>query len=413
MASPIAQSVKRFTAGATAVGLLGAGAAGAQDLSLAEWRRARQPNRTATYTHPSGGGVVLVVEEARDLDALVASTRRNAEAQCPGMMAARPVAILQSLASSVRVTYAGQLCSLAYGKPGERSAVVFSVERVSLGLNAAARAEALLRELLGAVASPLSAAPVATGSIAPARDPGVAVPRGQSSVSSTGLPADIAPPSADAPLRQAIASVPAAHLPMLILDRWVMEMVGTNLLRVNKPWLAFGNGYATNCFDWNPATTAPTPATLGNRRDCAIARWQKIGTDRYRILDADGAKEDPLELSQLRPFSSGQRLQIDFDNWDGVSSGTLTGQLIYANVTIRELLLRRDGTIGSSSRNENWDRGTHTTSNGSADGRYLLDGYLMALQQPDGRVTLHFTGYSLNQSRLHIVALDGRMFTKK
>jgi hypothetical protein len=213
-------------------------------------------------------------------------------------------------------------------------------------------------------------------------------------------------------MRSAIRAVPAMNLPVLIVDRWRMRLIGNNLLRVNEPWLAFSNGYATNCFDWNPATTAPTPATLGTRSDCGIARWQKSAAARYKILDSDGVSEDPLEPSDLRPFPTGQRLSIDFDNWDA-TGGPVAGVMPYANVSIKELLLRSDGTMAGSDRNENWNAGTQTSTRSATAGRYFLDGFLMAIQQPSGRITLHFAGYTVNNGALHIVSLDGQSFTKK
>jgi hypothetical protein len=82
-----------------------------------------------------------------------------------------------------------------------------------------------------------------------------------------------------------------------------------------------------------------------------------------------------------------------------------------ADVSIRDLVLHRDGSFGSAEQNENWWRGNKSESRNGATGRYCVDGYLTLAQRLVGVVGLHFTCWKLVNGRVHIIGFDGRQFT--
>lgn len=377
----------------------------AQDVTLTDWPSERMGTGITTWTHPSRSAAVSLHELPRNanLGRMVAVLRQSLAARCPSLMRATGIPALQGRAEQVRSADNGQTCIIVYGSTATTQAIVISVEDNGGGLKASERAQALLVSTLGLgdAAAREEARAVASGA------------GGQSPVTKgvAGAAVPVYAASDDA-MRRTIASVPRANRPRFLFDRFVMRMVGTNLIRVNDIWMAFDNGVATNCFDWNPATTAATPATLGGKPECAVARWEARSNGTYRVLDKDGATEDPLTATSWRPFRSGERIAIDFDSWDA-RGGPTAGAMPYASVTINELVLHTDGRFGSAEQNQRWVTGTQTTSSTSATGRYYVDGFMMAVQRPDGVVSLHFTGYQLMEGRLRLVVLNGRQYSPK
>ena len=378
----------------------------AQDATPNGWSRQQRPNGVTVYSHPSKNAVIVKTEASlsTDVGQLAEGVRRTSQSSCPALRGARAASVLDGRARQLRSTLNGRVCSIVYGTATSAQLVLFSAEQVTSGLNAEGASLTILAARMESVPANASGAPLSTP---PRTSPPIAPPTvAQTPIATARTPGD------ETALRNALAKVPRANRPSFFVDRWSNEMIGTNLIRANHLWMAFENGYATNCVGWNPATTAPIPATLEARVGCNIARWQKRADGSYRILDADGEKEDPITPSQWRAFSSGQRLDVNFDNWNA-RGGATGGVMPYTDITIRELVMRRDGTFGSAEQNESWWRGEHREQSAGVTGRYLVDGYLIAVQQPDGIVTLHFGCYQLVNGTLRLIAFDGRQYTPK
>jgi hypothetical protein len=372
----------------------------AQDLSLDGWLRADAGRNAFTYLHPSRTAVVWVTQLARDADLrrIVDTVRQRALSKCPGLRDVRAVPILAGRAAQFRLVQGGQLCSVASAASATAQAVVFSVEPLNAGLRAEARSLALLLATVTPAGASVSAASL------PASAPPVRSGGGATVGAGDG--------TADVAMLAAIRSVPTANRPRYLFDRFVMRMLGSQLQRVGEVWMAFDNGVATDCADWNPATTAPTPATLAQYTECRVARWVARRDGTYQVTSLDGRETEDVVFGLWRPFEAAERLGIDFDSWDA-RGGPVAGVMPYADITSVELVLHSDGRFGSTSQNRNWTLGDRTERNASRSGRYYLDGYLMAVQGPDGAVSLHFAGYQRIDGRLRLIAFHGRTFTPK
>lgn len=110
------------------------------------------------------------------------------------------------------------------------------------------------------------------------RDMGAATAEGganEGALGATQRTADIA--TADRQLAQAVAAIPKSNRPIGLIARTHYVSSGTLVSPVRTAWSVFANGYLTDCVEWDPRTTAPTPEALAafishNGRVAAISQ---------------------------------------------------------------------------------------------------------------------------------------------
>ncbi len=190
-------------------------------------------------------------------------------------------------------------------------------------------------------------------------------------------------------LKQMIAAVPAANLPIGFLMVSTSRIVGTQLLVLKEPWLVFGNGYATDCYNWDPRKTAPTPQNL-ETQSCSVLKWRKLGQE-IQTQGQDGRWNDPEELEQGSRFQPGERVTFAVEGWNSVG-GSLPGgsSMPYAQMSVDRVNLQNDGTITFGADKQIWSGGNHSSIRSGIRGNYYVDNYLMAVGIEGGAQRLHF-----------------------
>ena len=195
--------------------------------------------------------------------------------------------------------------------------------------------------------------------------------------------------SDDAALRAAIAAVPEAHRPLGFVERMVWVSKGDTIRPTLKPWALFPNGTATGCYGWDPRRTAPSPIELrAADKDCTeVASWRRT---EQGIVMTDPAGKDSIRyaLLDVQRFAPGQRFLRRMRSMaSSISSPAATF------VNINDLTFTSAGTLRFAHTKPVLPGGDETTLPRANDGRYFLDGYLAAVQFPNGRIEVFITGH--------------------
>ncbi len=130
------------------------------------------------------------------------------------------------------------------------------------------------------------------------RDMGAAASEGVTNEGARGATqrtADIA--TADRELVEAVAAIPRSNRPIGLIARTHYVSSGTLVSPVRTAWSVFANGYLTDCVEWDPRTTAPTPEALAafishdGAGSCDIAKWRRSGNSIIVTDLEDGGEE--------------------------------------------------------------------------------------------------------------------------
>ncbi len=388
-----------------------AAAASAQDAEFAGWS-AEAGKNMITYTSPDKSALVMVMEMTEgpnpvSLNALADNFISSVAKpdNCPAMKGAvvqttlngqgvRAASSIPTLANSVK-------CSFVFGKVGKKVVLVFEVQPGRSTTVLMPKMEAVVSHRLGIPARSASS----TNTLRPS--------------GSTAPPP--ATSSSDAALKAALASVPVANRPIAMVGRATGSYSGGFNYVVYMPWMIFANGYATDasCFDWDPRYTAPTPAALsGPPHKCDVERWRKSGAS-YQFQDKDGSWETEKDPMRVYPFKPGQRLDRTLKSISGAGSGAPVTGMISVNTIFRgRLKLTNAGLIYSDWSNDTGISGGGVGGGASGrgvnmQGRYYLDGHMIAATDPAGNVKVGFIGGAHDEGDVPFTYLymNGKQFS--
>ncbi len=349
------------------------------------------------YTHVTNGAVVMVGSGPTDRDYAAVARNLDKPEGCAGLSAAASVPLLSGRGRLQSTTSGALRCALITGTSSAGTAVlVIVMEQAIAGANARAFGLARFSELMGTSAAP---APQSAPRTAPTQ-----------ATTSTSI---------DATLRAALALVPAANRPVVMVLRQEGSFSGGFNYIVYKPWMLFANGYATDssCYDWDPRQLAPTPESLGRaKQKCDILRWRKTG-NRYSYLTKDGWETD-AENQQMYPFAAGMRLDKNLENVSGAGGGApIPGMISVNSVYSGKLRMTKSGIMQSGWSSSVGISGGNVGGGASGQGvdyagRYYLDGFLVAVAGPTGQIKIGFIGgaHDDGEPRYHRMYLNGEQY---
>ena len=214
-------------------------------------------------------------------------------------------------------------------------------------------------------------------------------------------------------LPSALEAVPPEHRPIAVVSRSSTSFMGGMPIPSFSQWMVFANGYATDCYEWDPATTAPTPSTLPS--ECEVVSWRKAG-NLYQFQDDDGTWEEPEDYGVLLDFQPGETINVDLVRKSGAGSPEVNG-ISVGSISSGVLQMTPDSTITLG----NWTSvvvsgsnvgGGSTRSEGPVTGRYYLDGYLIAIAGEDGIIRRGFIAGDRESSGFYIY-LNGDLYWER
>jgi hypothetical protein len=343
------------------------------------------------YMAPSKNAMVLKTVQSAGPSATPASmieTFKQTSAlfkNCPLLEQAAVVPILNGRAATVGRP--GYGCTLWAGSNGTTAMVLMVMENP----NAPAGADAIARKML---AQHLASGPVPQSGA-----------RTVATSAVTTNPAD---------LRQALAVVPQAHRPIAYILQPKLTQVGDQQLILTEPWMIFANGYATNCFEWDPAVQSPTPAALApwTKKNCDVFRWRKVGLE-YQLQNADKSWGDAVDGSEFIPFKAGAMFDVAMEAQNSVSVSVQgPGTVAFTRIVVNNLGMTRNGFLDTSSTVKTWNFADSASSVKRNRGmQYFLDGFLIAIKAQDGKMTRNFVGALFNGSQPAFIYLNGTLFS--
>jgi hypothetical protein len=354
------------------------------------------------YAYKDGGAQITVVDNANmpleKLEVVLTSITQGLAGISPACrdIATAPVEAINSRMGRIaRSRNKGDECYAMALWADNKMRVVMAMEKEYTAANTIGLAMELLQDdmaLPGAIA---------------------AVPSGGSRVNA-GL-ANVA--DVDKALAASVAAVPASRRPIGLISRTSYTMSGTLLSPVSTAWTVFGNGFLTDCTQWDPATIDPTPAGLSpylNSKDdsCDIAKWRRVGNE-IVVTDIEEEGDDiddtRYTLSNIKPFTRGQYLALDLETTSSFSAqipGSIAGQY---GVTNSRWILSPSGDVRFSQDSYRSDYGDGTSSSGTDVARYYLDGHIMAVRFPDGTIQKKFVGLTFEGGKTYGY-LDGEFY---
>jgi hypothetical protein len=222
----------------------------------------------------------------------------------------------------------------------------------------------------------------------------------------------------NAALQKAIAAVPAANRPVAMVTRQEAQNSGGYVYYVYQPWMLFANGWATDsrCYDWDPRFLAPTPASLGTAgKRCELVKWRKTGTE-YYFQDEDGSWDDAGKGAKLYAFTAGQQVEADLENTSGAGTAPVTGMISVNTIWSGKLKMSKTGFIQTDWANQTGISGGGfgggASGGGTSSGRYYVNGYLIAVGDDRGGVSVGFIAgsHDENQPRYTYIYLNGDLY---
>jgi hypothetical protein len=224
-------------------------------------------------------------------------------------------------------------------------------------------------------------------------------------------------PPEDQPLHAVLASVPAANRPVYAEVTSSSSFVGYPPVSVFRTAtrIFFGTGYATYCLDFDPSLLSPTPESLGKARpDCELHRWRRKANGDVEIESGDKTEWYAAETKDptILPFAPGQRLNISFGNRSGISFGTTASTMNASELRMSaagEIAIGEWSTTVVSAPNY---AGSSAAQSTPLQGRYRLDGFLLAIQAPGRAPTVGFAVGVGTRPAISFVFVNGKQFSK-
>ncbi len=236
----------------------------------------------------------------------------------------------------------------------------------------------------------------------------------QSNFQAQATTADAAADS-DTELRAIMARIPKSSRPIGFYFKPSFTMSGNMMVSSQEPWLVFANGYATNCFDWDPEKQDPTPNGLAAfSSKCDVFKWRKVGS-KYQIIDRDGDTGEPQDITEAKGFAAGQKIDADLTTYSSFTASMWGDGFAPSNILVNTNRLVFDtlGNLGSTSRKFSQMGANSRDRNNTDIARYYLDGYVALVRYPNGTVHKYFVYPFLDEKgNVDLMNWDGLIFGK-
>ncbi len=207
-----------------------------------------------------------------------------------------------------------------------------------------------------------------------------------------------------ASLKAAMDAIPRANRPIGMAMK-EGEWDSYNMMVEYTAMVLFPGGVAipATCRNWNPQK--PPGPNMG----CGITRY----TLTNGRVTFSGDKE-PADLSDFKGFTAGKSVSINIGNVSGGGASTFGGSI--SQVSGGELVMTPAGEISSgdwvanSIQGGNYSGYAGSNSKGIT-GKYYLDGFIIAVQDKVGGISMGFIGEKIEASDRYIY-LNGEQFWK-
>lgn len=345
--------------------LAGTPAASAQEPELTGWQHQTLAPNVESYNAPGNVAAISLAETPAGggtPEEIAQRVIAPMAAACPGLAAATPTRADGILRMASAGPMAHCILLVRQGADAVHSAFMVSVPAM------AARHEAVMRTIL----TRRSDTGGAGGMPPPA-----------------GSPFDVPAP---ADLLATLDRVPAAARPVAMVARSSYEVLSGLTV---TPWALFGNGVAISgeCAAYSPLSGPPTLA-LVEHGDCDARRWLGSG-EALAMIDSDGeAIENDNPAGEAGRFTRGQAVDLAVVMHGHSQIGTGDPYTTTASVSrTGTLRLTTDGRFGGSAARSVQAIGglVFERPNRRAEafeGRYAMDGFLIAITDPAGTVTI-------------------------
>jgi hypothetical protein len=358
--------------GAVALAGLASGlGAAAQAPAPAGWESSSKVDGMVVLTHPTGDAVIIegVGASAQTVESMLARTATMEE--CSGLSDARTVTALGGAGQMRDAVGDGIACRMIWGKQADglfALSVSLEAEHGALG----ARTLQVSR-MAGYVAPPPSAART------PPTRPQVPPPLARA--------AGTAPD--DAALKAVLAKVPTQSRPVDVVLQTGWTFIGDQMQMQLEPVLLFPNGLATHCPEWDPLRVAATAEAFAQAGlECDLLPWRRSGAE-YQIRDTDGAWGVALPGAENKGAKPGRRVSLTLQSLNRISTLGNWGSPGLLIINEGSLAMTTDGVIQMGSSRFTWrNADTESRTDAPLIGRYYLDGFLIAIGDEQGQVSV-------------------------
>jgi hypothetical protein len=206
-------------------------------------------------------------------------------------------------------------------------------------------------------------------------------------------------------LKAAMDTIPLANRPIgMVLSEGEWNSFTSTFEFTNMVLFPGGVAISADCRNWNPQQSPK------NITGCEISSY----TVTNGMVRFSGDKDDVARLSSFKGFVAGKSVSINVRNVGGVGIASYDGGI--SQVSRGELVMTPSGEISSgnwvSSSFQGSGYGVDTNSNKpGVTGKYYLDGFLIAVQDRNGQISIGFIGQKHESSDVYTY-LNGEQFWK-
>jgi hypothetical protein len=392
------RAVKCILAG----GVLAAGIA-TYAQSATGWRLENSNALGDSIAHSSGATVkAFAVPSQSDItDEQAARTVARTLKECPGIAAAPARKTANGRGTALVVAAGSRQCVVVTGHGNGKVGMSLGLQNTAEDIGLVKLAEFMLFNRLDAKTTGQA------GGAAAVPTP----PTGQTAMSTNksggGKSASTAPVPQPASLKAAINRIPPANRPIDMAYRSEWDSVSMSMSYV--PWVLFADNIAVeaDCDTWNYSYT-PSRATISkNAIGCDVATWRKVGGS-IKFDD-----DDPVDHGGFGRFAPGERINIAMRRQGGGSVGGGFGST--SVISSGDLRMTPAGQIAIGSWSGVTTTGSNFTAYGSGNrgvqGTYYLDGFLMAVQDAAGRISIGFISRR-TEGRDTYMIVNGKLYWK-
>jgi hypothetical protein len=192
-----------------------------------------------------------------------------------------------------------------------------------------------------------------------------------------------------------IASIPVANRPiaMALRSEWDSVTMGMNFF----PYVLFANGTAieADCAKWQPQAATPSSG-------CKAVAWKRVGSGSIRF-----GTDDPIETGGFFGFKPGQKVSYTVSRTGGAgvagAASTFGGTVLMTNAG----QIRVGSWSGVSVGGGNYSG--FSSRQGGLSGRYYLDGFLIAIADDRGGVSVGFIG-AKQEGKTDFLYVNGKQY---
>lgn len=371
----------------------------AQLLDEAQWKTIASNNGVTHAKHVSGDAdaFMMIVSGGGEYEQAVDEKARAFENACPGLRSASVRQGADGLSSIRVVSFASGARCTFLARRDNGAAIIIAV--LAQGKGAALASPEYAEQ---AAMSVINAALRQIGRVSEAK----AVAHNVSPPQPALRPSENVS-QASANLKDALAQVPPANRPTAIAFRDEATFVGNQLFNQAKPWMLFANGYASDCFDWDPRTTPPLPRNA--LKNCSVQPWRKKGAG-YEFQEDDGSWDERTEDWTAIALTPQLNVAGNWESQSGsFSESSGPGTVGFARINIAKISFDGRGGFADADLTQTWQSSNSESSRSQSAGSYQTDGYIIAMRQGD--VTrLGYLAVIAENGKVDFLWLNGRQY---